>query len=167
MEKFISIPVVNEANESVNQLISATQILLIEQTGPSTISIYYKYGGSMYPLTIEYLGNSSSSEQLYTARAIDSVSVFGENTNIGEPSTIDDGMRIAIQNAVVSALQTSSTNVSYTVSNLPFTVSSISFQMRPKGDTTTTTTTTIPPMTTTTTTIPPMTTTTTTIPSMK
>lgn len=166
MEKFIYIPVVNQQNKSVNQLISATQILLIEQTGPSTISIYYKYGGSRDPLTIEYLGNSSSSEQLYTSRAIDSLGVIGEYPTIGEPQTIDDGMRNAIQNAVVSALQTSARNISYTVSNLPFAVSSISFQSKTIGEvidngggTTTTTTTTIPP-------IPPMPTTTTTIPPM-
>lgn len=149
MEKFISIPVVNQQNESVNQLISATQILLIEQTGPSTISIYYKYGGSRDPLTIEYLGNSSSSEQLYTARAIDSVGA------IGAVADINDGMLSAIQNGVVAALQTSWSSVAYVISNLPFAVSSISFQMRPidvvidnGGDniTTTTTTTTIPPM---------------------
>jgi hypothetical protein len=126
MEKFISIPVVNKQNESVNyQLISATQILLIEQTGSSTISIYYKYGGSRDPLTIEYLGNSSSSEQAYTARAIDSIGAIG-----AEP-VIDDGMLSAIQNGVVAALQTPWSSVAYSISNLPFAVSSISFQMRP------------------------------------
>ena len=40
MEKFLSIPVTNEQN----QLVSATDIVLVEQASTSTVTITYKFG---------------------------------------------------------------------------------------------------------------------------
>jgi len=40
MEKFLSIPVTNEQN----QLVSATDVLLVEQASTTTVTITYKFG---------------------------------------------------------------------------------------------------------------------------
>lgn len=90
MEKFLSIPVTNEQN----QLVSCTDIKLIEQGTNTTVVITYG-GGKVTTITHAAAGVGS------------------------------EEMRDAIQNAVISALQTAWAQPSYTVSGLPFAVSGI------------------------------------------
>jgi hypothetical protein len=80
-----------------NQLVSATGIVLIEQETTSTVHIHYK-----------------------ASIASDVVTITHATAGTG-----DETMRDAIQNAVVAALTTSWTNVSYTVQGLPYAVSGI------------------------------------------
>jgi hypothetical protein len=80
-----------------NQLLSATGIVLIEQESTTTVHVHYKASAASDVLTI---------------------------THAAAPAG-DETMRDAIQDAVVKALGTSWTNVSYQVTGLPFAVSSI------------------------------------------
>ena len=93
MEKFLSIPVTSE----LNQLISATGIVLISQNSTTTVHVHYKASAASDVLTI---------------------------THAAAPAA-DESMRDAIQDAVVTALGTSWTNVVYQITNLPFAVSAI------------------------------------------
>jgi hypothetical protein len=90
MEKFLSIPVTNEQN----QLVSCTDIKLIEQASTTTVTIAYG-GGKVVTITHATAGSGVETE------------------------------RDAIQNAVISALQTAWTKPAYAVTNLPFAVSGI------------------------------------------
>ena len=81
-----------------NQLLSATGIVLIEQLTTTTVGVYYKSGST----------------------GTDVVTI----THATAPAD-NETMRDAIQDAVVAALTTSWTNVSYTVANLPYAVSAI------------------------------------------
>lgn len=94
MEKFLSIPVTNEQY----QLVSATDIALIEQASTTTVTITYKSGGT----------------------SSDVITITHATAGSG-----DETMRDAIQNAVIAALQTQWYNVAYTVANLPYAVSGI------------------------------------------
>lgn len=94
MEKFLSIPVTGEQY----QLVSATDIALIEQASQTTVTITYKSGGTASDVITITHGDS------------------GANVEV---------MRDAIQNAVVAALQMPWYNVAYTVTNLPYAVSGI------------------------------------------
>ena len=80
-----------------NVLISATSIVLISQNSTTTIHVHYK-----------------------SSTATDVVTI----THAAAPAG-DETMRDAIQDAVVKALATSWTNVSYQVNGLPFAVSNI------------------------------------------
>ena len=80
-----------------NQLLSATGIVLIEQETTTTVHVHYK-----------------------SSTATDVVTI----THATAPSG-DETMRDAIQNAVISALQTPWTAVAFNVSNLPYAVSGI------------------------------------------
>ena len=80
-----------------NQIISATGIVLISQNSVTTVHVHYKASAASDVLTI---------------------------THDTAPSG-DETMRDAIQDAVVAALTTPWTNVSYTVANLPYAVSAI------------------------------------------
>jgi hypothetical protein len=93
MEKFLSIPVASEQY----QLVSATDIVLIEQNSTTTVHLHYK-----------------------SSTATDVVTI----THAAAPAG-DESMRDAIQDALVNALATSWTNVSYQVDGLPFAVSGI------------------------------------------
>lgn len=90
MEKFLSIPVTNEQN----QLVSCTDIKLIEQASTTTVTITYG-GGKIVTLTHATAGSGDELE------------------------------RDAIENAVISALQTAWTRPAYAVTNLPYAVSGI------------------------------------------
>jgi hypothetical protein len=79
------------------QLLSATGIVLIEQESTTTVHVHYKASTATDVVTITHA----------TAPA-------GNET-----------MRDAIQGAVIAALQTPWTAVSYEVTNLPFAVSGI------------------------------------------
>jgi hypothetical protein len=83
-------------NEQRN-LISATGIVLISQNSTTTVHVHYKASAASDVLVI---------------------------THATAPAG-DETMRDAIQNALVNALATSWTNVSYDVTNLPFAVSAI------------------------------------------
>jgi hypothetical protein len=83
-------------NEQRN-LISATGIVLISQNSTTTVHVHYK-----------------------ASIASDVVTITHATAPAG-----DETMRDAIQDAVIAALQTSWTNVSYDVTNLPFAVSAI------------------------------------------
>jgi hypothetical protein len=80
-----------------NQLISATGIVLISQNSTTVVHVHYKASTGTDVLVI---------------------------THAAAPAG-DESMRDAIQNAVVAALGTSWTHVSYQVTNLPFAVSAI------------------------------------------
>ena len=80
-----------------NQLLSATGIVLIEQETVTTVHVHYKASTGTDVVTITHATAPSGNET----------------------------MRDAIQDAVISALQTPWTHVAYTVSNLPFAVSGI------------------------------------------
>lgn len=80
-----------------NQLISATGIVLISQNSTTTVHVHYKASAASDVLTI---------------------------THAAAPAA-DETMRDAIQAAVVLALATSWTSVSYQVTSLPFAVSAI------------------------------------------
>ena len=80
-----------------NQLLSATGIVLIEQETTTTVHVHYKASTGTDVVTITHATVAAGNEE----------------------------MRDAIQNAVISALQTPWTHVAYTVSNLPFAVSGI------------------------------------------
>ena len=80
-----------------NQLVSATGIVLIEQQSTTTIHVHYK-----------------------ASTATDVVTI----THAAAPAG-DESMRDAIQDALLLALATSWTNVSYQVTGLPFAVSGI------------------------------------------
>ena len=82
------------------QLVSATGIVLIEQETTGTVHVHYK-----------------------ASVASDVVVIAHATAPAG-----DETMRDAIQNAVVSALQTPWTAVAYEVTNLPFAVSGITIQ---------------------------------------
>lgn len=94
MEKFLSIPVTSEQY----QLVSATDIALIEQASTTTVTITYKSGGT----------------------SSDVITITHATAGSG-----DETMRDAIQNAVIAALQLPWYNVAYTVANLPYAVSGI------------------------------------------
>lgn len=94
MEKFLSIPVTSEQY----QLVSATDIALIEQASTTTVTITYKSGGT----------------------SSDVITITHATADSG-----DETMRDAIQNAVVAALQMPWYNVAYTVTKLPYAVSGI------------------------------------------
>ena len=94
MEKFLSIPVADEQY----QLVSATDIALIEQATTQTVTITYKSGGTGSDVITITHGTAGSG---------------------------DEKMRDAIQNAVIAALQMPWYNVAYTVANLPYTVTGI------------------------------------------
>lgn len=94
MEKFLSIPVTSEQY----QLVSATDIALIEQASTTTVTITYKSGGT----------------------GSDVITITHATAGSG-----DETMRDAIQNAVIAALQSPWYNVAYTVANLPYAVSGI------------------------------------------
>lgn len=79
------------------QLVSATGIVLIEQETTTTVQIHYKASTGTDVVTI---------------------------THATAPAS-DETMRDAIQDALVLALATSWTNVSYQVTGLPFAVSNI------------------------------------------
>ena len=79
------------------QLVSATGIVLIEQETTGTLHVHYK-----------------------ASVASDVVVIAHATAPAG-----DETMRDAIQNAVISALQTPWTAVAYEVTNLPFAVSGI------------------------------------------
>lgn len=79
------------------QLLSATGIVLIEQETTTTVHVHYKASVASDVVTI---------------------------THATAPAG-DESMRDAIQNAVISALQTPWTAVAYEVTNLPFAVSGI------------------------------------------
>ena len=79
------------------QLISATGIVLIVQASTTTVVVNYKSSTGTDVLTITHAAAPSGNES----------------------------MRDAIQNAVVSALATSWTNVAFQVDNLPYAVSGI------------------------------------------
>jgi len=83
-------------NEQV-QIVSATGIVLIEQDSTTTVGIHYKSSTGTDVVTITHAAAPSGNET----------------------------MRDAIQDAVVSALTTSWTNVLYNVQNLPYAVSGI------------------------------------------
>ena len=91
MEKFLSIPVTNEQN----QLVSCTDIKLIEQGSSTTVVITYG-GGKVTTIT-----------------------------HATDPTAGSEAMRDAIQNAVIAALQTAWAQPAYTVSGLPLAVSGI------------------------------------------
>jgi hypothetical protein len=80
-----------------NQIISATGIVLISQNSTTTVHVHYKASAASDVLTITHAAAGAG----------------------------DETMRDAIQDAVVAALTTSWTNVSYTVANLPYAVSAI------------------------------------------
>ncbi len=94
MEKFLRIPVTSENY----QLVSATDIALIEQASTTTVTISYK-------------GGSTGTDVLTITHATASAG--------------DESMRDAIQDAVIAALQTPWTNPAYTVSTLPLEVTGI------------------------------------------
>ena len=79
------------------QIVSATGIVLIEQDSTTTVGIHYKSSTGTDVVTITHAAAPSGNET----------------------------MRDAIQDAVVSALTTSWTNVLYNVQNLPYAVSGI------------------------------------------
>ena len=79
------------------QLISATGIVLIVQASTTTVTVHYKSSTGTDVLTITHAAAASGNES----------------------------MRDAIQDALVSALSTSWTNVAFQVDNLPFAVSGI------------------------------------------
>jgi hypothetical protein len=79
------------------QLISATGIVLIVQASTTTVAVHYKASTGTDVVTITHAAAASGNES----------------------------MRDAIQDAVVSALGTSWTNVAFQVENLPFAVSGI------------------------------------------
>jgi hypothetical protein len=91
MEKFLSIPVTDEQN----QLVSANNVILVEQASATTVTITYA-GGKVVTLTHATAG---------------AVTVETE--------------RDAIQAAIVAALQSPWYSVSYQVNNLPFAVTGI------------------------------------------
>ena len=80
-----------------NQIISSTGIVLISQNSTTTVHVHYKASAASDVLTITHAAAGAG----------------------------DETMRDAIQDAVVAALTTSWTNVSYTVANLPYAVSAI------------------------------------------
>jgi hypothetical protein len=80
-----------------NQLVSATGIVLISQNSTTTVHVHYK-----------------------ASIASDVVTITHATAGAG-----DETMRDAIQDAVISALQTPWTAVSFNVSNLPYAVSAI------------------------------------------
>lgn len=80
------------------QLVSATGIVLIEQAQTTSVQIHYK-GGSV---------------------STDIVTITHADAGAG-----NEEMRDAIQNAVLEALKTPWTKMTYTVSNLPFAISGI------------------------------------------
>jgi hypothetical protein len=80
-----------------NNLVSATGIVLISQNSTTTVHIHYK-----------------------ASVASDVVTITHATAGAG-----DETMRDAIQNAVISALQTPWTAVAFNVSNLPYAVSAI------------------------------------------
>jgi len=80
-----------------NQLVSATGIVLISQNSTTTVHVHYK-----------------------ASIASDVVTITHATAGAG-----DETMRDAIQNAVISALQTPWTAVAFNVSNLPYAVSAI------------------------------------------
>jgi len=80
-----------------NQIISATGIVLISQNSTTTVHVHYKASAASDVLTIAHA-----------------------------PAPLgDETMRDAIQDAVISALQTPWTAVAFNVSNLPYAVSAI------------------------------------------
>jgi hypothetical protein len=79
------------------QLLSATGIVLIVQASTTTVAVHYKASTGTDVVTITHAAAASGNES----------------------------MRDAIQDAVVSALGTSWTNVAFQVENLPFAVSGI------------------------------------------
>ena len=93
MEKFLRIPVTNEQT----QIVSATDIVLIEQQSATTVQIHYKSTTSTDVVTITHASRGSG----------------------------DESMRDAIQNAVIASLEEVWTKVAYDVVGLPFAVSSI------------------------------------------
>lgn len=80
-----------------NQLLSATGIVLIVQASTTTVTVHYKSSTGTDVVTITHAAAPSGNE----------------------------AMRDALQDAVVAALGTSWTYVSYQVDNLPFAVSGI------------------------------------------
>lgn len=94
MEKFLRIPVTSEQY----QLVSATDIALIEQASTTTVTIAYKSGGT----------------------STDVITITHATAGSG-----DETMRDAIQNAVIAALSSHWSNVAYTVTGLPYAVSGI------------------------------------------
>lgn len=80
-----------------SQLISATGIVLIEQESTTTLHVHYKSSTGTDVVIITHAAAGAGNES----------------------------MRDAIQNALVSALTTSWTNVAFEVTNLPFAVSGI------------------------------------------
>lgn len=80
-----------------NQLVSATGIVLIEQGSTTTVLVHYKSSTGTDVVTITHATAPASNET----------------------------MRDAIQDALVLALATSWTSVSYQVTGLPFAVSGI------------------------------------------
>lgn len=94
MEKFLKIPVTSEQF----QLVSATDILLIEQASTTTVTIAYK--------------SASTSADILT--------ITHATAGSG-----DETMRDALQDAMVAALQTPWMEVVYPVTNLPYAVSGI------------------------------------------
>jgi hypothetical protein len=93
MEKFLRIPVTNEQT----QLVSATDIVLIEQQSATTVQIHYKSTTATDVVTITHATRGSQ----------------------------DESMRDAIQNAVIASLEEGWTKVAYDVVGLPFPVSGI------------------------------------------
>jgi hypothetical protein len=79
------------------QLISATGIVLIEQESTTTVHVHYKSSTGTDVLVITHAAAAAGNET----------------------------QRDAIQDALVSALATSWTNVAFEVNNLPFAVSGI------------------------------------------
>jgi hypothetical protein len=79
------------------QLISATGIVLIVQASTTTVTVHYKSSTGTDVLTITHAAAPSGNES----------------------------QRDAIQDALVSALATSWTNVAFQVDNLPYAVSGI------------------------------------------
>ena len=94
MEKFIAIPVTSEQT----QLISATDIILIEQASTTTVTVQYKAA-------------SASGDILTITHA---------TAGAG-----DELMRDWLQNAVISALSTTWSNVRYVPPTPPYAVSGI------------------------------------------
>ena len=98
MEKFLRIPVTGEQY----QLISATDIVLIERASATTVTIAYKHALSAAKMNVLTI------------------------THATVPSG-DEVMRDFIQDAVIAALQTPWTYPAYTVTNLPYAVSGIAW----------------------------------------